>query len=203
MKKTAHLLSIVFHPLLLPTIVFFLLAYQYPYFNTPHNATYFTEITILIFVSTFLFPSLAIYVLYKWRVITDLVLSNKKERPYPMLITGLMYVFFANIIFVKIGLDQLFIDVMYFIGCLILFAAILTYFWKISAHALGVGGVTGFLIYLNTQIIDQKLLISLLITLIISGAVLSARLLLKAHTQTQVYVGFAIGVVYGFYSTSI
>tara|TARA_B100000809_G_scaffold266319_1_gene328474 strand:+ start:1007 stop:1624 length:618 start_codon:yes stop_codon:yes gene_type:complete len=198
MKKTAHFLSFAFHPLLLPTFVFVLLGYVYPYFNTPYTAQFFFEIVIFIFVCTFLFPAVAIYVMYRWHVITDLVLSNKHERPYPMALTSLMYLVFTKILFEKIGIDAAFIHLMYFIGFLILFAGALTYFWKISAHALGVGGVCGFLIQLNIQSLDQAMLTSLICAFLISGLVMTARLLLQAHTQAQVYIGFIVGIIFGF-----
>ena len=199
MKKAAHVVSIIFHPLLLPTFVFILLAYLYPYFNTPYTAKFFTEIVVFIFVCTFIFPSVSIYVMYKWNVISDMILTEKHERPYPMAMTSLMYIFFTKILFEKIGIDDAFIHIMYFIGFLILFATAVTYYWKISAHALGVGGVCGFLIQLNTQVFDNGMLISLMLSIIISGSVMTARLILKAHTQAQVYVGFGLGIGFGFF----
>ena len=199
MKKAAHVVSIIFHPLLLPTFVFILLAYLYPYFNTPYTSKFFTEIVVFIFVCTFIFPSVSIYVMYKWNVISDMILTEKHERPYPMAMTSLMYIFFTKILFEKIGIDDAFIHIMYFIGFLILFATAVTYYWKISAHALGVGGVCGFLIQLNTQVFDNGMLISLMLSIIISGSVMTARLILKAHTQAQVYVGFGLGIGFGFF----
>jgi len=135
-------------------------------------------------------------------VITDLVISNKKERPYPMALISLMYIIFTKLLFEKIGIDDNFIKVMYFIGFLILFSGAITYFWKISAHALGVGGVCGFLIELNTQVFNQGMLIALLSALLISGTVMTARLILKAHTQAQVYTGFSVGILFGFFMSS-
>jgi hypothetical protein len=203
MKKLAHVFSIAFHPLLLPTFVFVLFAYLYPYFDTPYNSKFFIEIVVFVFVCTFVFPAASIYAMYKWKVISNMVLSNKHERPYPMALTSLMYLLFTKVLFEKIGVDQTFIQVMYFIGFLILFAGAITYFWKISAHALGVGGVSGFLIHINTQLLDEGMLIALMSALVISGFVMSARLLLKAHSQAQTYVGFLVGVVFGFFMSAL
>lgn len=203
MKRIANLLSVVFHPLLLPTFVFVLLAYVYPYFNTPSNSVFFIETVSFIFVCTFLFPSVAIYAMYKWGVITDIVLTNKNERPYPMALTGCLYLVFAKMLFEKIGIDDTFVQMIYFIGALILFAAAITYFWKISAHALGVGGVCGFLIELNMQVLDNGMLAALMSVFVISGMVMTARLILKAHSQAQVYVGFFVGMLFGFLMSTV
>ncbi len=199
MKKTAHFFSIAFHPLLLPTFVFVLLGFLYPYFNTPYNSKHFIELSTFIFICTFIFPAVAIYAMYKWEVIGSLFLEERKDRPYPMVLTSLMYLLFTKILFGRIGADQTFIHAMYFIGFLILLAGIITFFWKISAHALGVGGVSGFFIQLNTQVLDNRLFVALLVILAISGLVMTARLLLKAHTPTQVYIGYTIGMVFGFF----
>ena len=198
MKKPATLISIIFHPLLLPTFVFVLLGYLYPYFNTPYNSKFFLETVSFIFLCTFLFPSVAIYAMYKWGVISDVVLSEKHERPYPMGLTGLMYLVFGKVLFEKIGIDDTFVHMVYFIGVLILFAAAITYFWKISAHALGVGGVCGFLVALNMQVLDNGMLTALMVVFVISGLVMTARLVLKAHSQAQIYIGFLVGIVFGF-----
>nr|MBA3901746.1 hypothetical protein [Bacteroidota bacterium] len=70
---------------------------------------------------------------------------------------------------------------------------IITLAWKVSAHMVGMGGLAGAVIGLSVKfsINLQVLIISLLI---LSGLVGYARLQLSAHTHTQVYFGFLIGL---------
>jgi membrane-associated phospholipid phosphatase len=66
--------------------------------------------------------------------------------------------------------------------------------WKISVHAAGIAGVVGSTIGLF-QIHDFSnfWLIAFLIAL--TGLTLSSRLILKAHTPAQVYVGAVVGFI--------
>jgi hypothetical protein len=53
----------------------------------------------------------------------------------------------------------------------------------------------GILLALNKVLPGAGLLTPILATIIISGAVLSARLALHAHTPAQVYTGFGAGLL--------
>ena len=75
---------------------------------------------------------------------------------------------------------------------IIIFAAIISKFWKISLHLLGIGGVVG--IFIALQLMKGGVLHVLLIFLLLSGILGAARIKQKAHNQTQVYAGFLLGM---------
>jgi hypothetical protein len=81
---------------------------------------------------------------------------------------------------------------------MILGAAIITFFWKISVHSLGIGGIVGILLIISSMVPESPVNYLLLAAILISGIVLSARLKLQAHTQAQVYVGFLLGLFISF-----
>jgi membrane-associated phospholipid phosphatase len=64
--------------------------------------------------------------------------------------------------------------------------------WKISAHMIGLGGVTGAITAIS-QKFSIDLLFVLLLLIFISGIVGWARLYLYAHKPSQVYTGFVVG----------
>ena len=79
-------------------------------------------------------------------------------------------------------------------GISILFSFFINFFWKISAHAIGVGGIVGATLGISYRLmIDLRMI--LLFTIIAAGIVCYARLRLKAHEPTQVYAGFFLGMV--------
>ena len=87
----------------------------------------------------------------------------------------------------------------YLMGCtfVILVATIITFFWRISLHTIGMGGLLGFFTEMMiTQAFDKSIMIPVfMLTVIIAGLVGSARLYLEAHTPAQIYAGYAVGFV--------
>ena len=75
---------------------------------------------------------------------------------------------------------------------IIIFAAIISKFWKISLHLLGMGGVVG--VFIALQFIEGGVMYLLLFFILLSGILGIARIAQKAHTHTQVYVGFLLGI---------
>jgi membrane-associated phospholipid phosphatase len=73
-----------------------------------------------------------------------------------------------------------------------LVAAIVSYFWKISIHLIGIGGVTGMISALSVKYGIDLLNLQILL-LMISGLTASARLYLGEHNPKQVYTGFIFG----------
>ena len=74
----------------------------------------------------------------------------------------------------------------------ILLTLLINFKWKISAHTIGIGGLTGGVLGMmyRLQLDLHYLFIALLFC---SGIVAYARLKLNAHSPAQVYVGFALG----------
>lgn len=71
-------------------------------------------------------------------------------------------------------------------------AFIINFFWKISAHLIGMGGLCGALACISIKLQTDVTLL-LLLAIFISGLVGASRLLLKAHSPSQVYAGYFIG----------
>jgi hypothetical protein len=77
----------------------------------------------------------------------------------------------------------------------VLLAFVVTLHWKISAHAMGMGGALGLLTLLGLQQLSTPgaaFLIGMM--LVETGAVLWARLTLRAHTKAQVAAGLSAGL---------
>jgi hypothetical protein len=63
---------------------------------------------------------------------------------------------------------------------------------KISAHLAGLGGVCGML-YSISVVTFTETLTWLLVAIVVSGLVASARLILKSHTGIELISGFLLG----------
>lgn len=66
--------------------------------------------------------------------------------------------------------------------------------WKISAHACGMGGLVALLLYMHTQGLEAfNLLWVLVATVLLTGLVCAARMVLRSHDFLQVLAGALLG----------
>jgi hypothetical protein len=150
------------------------------------------RISLIVFMFSFVFPVLNIYILYKLKRLPGLTLSNQKDRTFPYVMTSLFY----------FGLFYLLIDiniwpsVKLFIvggGVAILLTALINLRSKISAHMVGVGGLLGVLISVS-YLIKFDMTVFYILVIILAGLVGFARLKLQEHKPYQLYLGFFLGL---------
>lgn len=198
MIKTANILSHLFHPLLMATygclIVFFGLTDTIYFIFTPLRLK--LVLTLTIFAFTFLLPVLNLLILYKLGYVSSLRIENRRERTFPLLMTSLCY--FG--LFYMIYDFNIWPAIKLFIlggGLCIFFAAIVTLWWQISAHMIGIGGLIGALLAI-CYFMQMPILLAICTCVMIAGSIGFARLKLNAHTPAQVYVGFIFGCLLQF-----
>jgi len=83
------------------------------------------------------------------------------------------------------------------LGCVVsvVVVAVVNYWWKISAHLTGIGGLLGGVIsyyYTSLLVVDYSWFY---IVLVVALVVMYARLWLDAHTSWQVIAGLALGII--------
>jgi len=195
LRTVALLISVVFHPLLMATYGCLLLFFGIK--NTVYD--FLTEvetkwrISAVVFMFSFVFPVLNIYILYKLKRIPGITLSNQSDRTFPYIMTSLFY----------FGLFYLLMDVniwpsikLFIIGggVAILLTSVINLKTKISAHMVGVGGLLGVLISVS-YLIKFDMTIFYMLVIVIAGVIGFARLKLQEHQPYQVYFGFLLGLV--------
>jgi len=191
-NPTATIVSYVLHPLLVPTYIIALLMNLdvFMAFMIPISTRLF--IIGMIFVMTFALPVIMIYMMHRRGIIASMQMEDKSERFFPLLVTALFWFLGYNLIS-KTGLPLIYYK--YMIGGLgaIIIAMPINYFWKISLHMLGMGGLTGvFIGLLYTLGIEIFPLLAIIILL--SGLTGYARLKENSHNPPQIYAGYIVGV---------
>ncbi len=192
-QKIANLISWVLHPMLMPTYALLLIFSHDAFFVLILPERLKLILTGLIVANTLFLPLIFIWMMKRRGVISSYQLPERGERTYPFAITALFY-FTTWYLMNNLGLPVVYYLFVLGGAALIVIAASINLFWKISIHAMGIGGLTGGFIGLNYQLlVDSTLLILVLIFL--SGLVGFARLKLNTHNQAQVYVGYGVGMV--------
>ena len=193
MKTFSRLISSVFQPLLMPTFGVLLLfvytnfGYQYP----------FWQITAPVVLFSFAVPAVLIYMLYRFKVVSDLSLTVRQERFYPYLITLVSYSVMI-MIYNKMQMPRWFVMLMAATVSIMFIAILITLMWKISAHMFGIGGLMGGAMavsYLVEKTNPYWMFIGLFL---LAGLIGASRLVLKRHTLPQVFAGFVLGFALSF-----
>lgn len=190
--KIAKVISYLFHPLLIPTYAFITLFSVNAYFSLIIPYPSKLRILLLIFIITFVFPLLIILFFRSRKMISSLQMSDRHDRIYPYIITG---IFFSLAFYLIQGIQISPIFKYFALGSAILLfvAFLINFLWKISIHMIAIGGFTGMILGLSWIYLINNVLI-LYGCILVSGLVGFARLKLETHTNAQVYAGYFLGV---------
>ncbi len=199
MDSIAKFISIFFHPLLLGTYLLLLFAWLYPPALFPVQEHSLRAIILLIFVTTFALPVLCIYFFKSFGTITSISMPTRKERIVPFLVIVVLYGIVPYLLHARTGIDlhDNFMKFLLIINALVLCSFLLTFFLKISIHSLAIMAMVGIMIILNNSVDNGVFLYPMLLSIVLAGAVMTARLQLHAHTLREVVMGAVVGLVVG------
>jgi hypothetical protein len=169
----------------------YLLLPFYAFSLLPQKVFWYVIICNLLF--TVFLPVLIILLLQKYEMISSIQLNRREDRAYPIIFTVVFHV--ANYYFLTRA--HLPGPYMFFLiaGVFsLLLTLIVTYYWKISLHMTGIGGLCGAILALAIiWPVDLRFLLAALF--IVAGLTGTSRLILNAHTPAQVTAGFFAGLV--------
>lgn len=190
-KKIATFISYMAHPLVIPILGLLVISNSGTY-AAEIDLRYRQFIYLSVFIFTLLLPAALIPLFYYFGLSSNLHFSERRERLIPLYLTLIFYL--ASYFFIK----QLPVSVVYqrfiFAACIsMILLTALCYFWKISAHLVGWGGLTGLILMLSVRF-NSDLMLFLIVSVFLSGLIAYSRLKLAAHTPAQVYSGFLLGL---------
>jgi hypothetical protein len=186
---------VVFHPLLMTTYLFGVLMYFLPVMLQPLNAS--MMFLLMIFLMTFLLPGLNFLLFRFTGGIKDLAMVERRDRTLPFAFVSILYCVVTLMFYLKFPVPNI-IRLMMIVTALVLVSAIVTHFYKLSVHSLGVWGMIGILLPLNKISDDGVLLTPTAVAILVAGFVMSARLQLNAHLPREVLIGAILGFAIGF-----
>jgi len=183
------IVSILFHPVFVPTITVFLVVKIYSNIIILENQAGIILIGTCVF--SLILPLLSVFILLLTKKIDSLEMPKKEERFLPILFGSIWMIlgfyFMKEIFSYAPIMKSIYLGAIY----VMLISLLITKKWKISLHMLAIGGATGVFIMLEF-LFGQNLML-LLITILISGILGFSRLSLKAHSLNQIYAGFILG----------
>lgn len=197
-------ISYFFHPInfsVIGALIYFLFVPKYIF--KPQEYI----ILVVIFIATYLIPLMLLFAMKRIAMIGSYHLITIEERKFPLLLFISISLFIGYWLFKTSIVDLL--SLFYFgYGLSLIIILVLLYFKrKISLHTAAVGGLVGFLVYFS-YFYKINLLLLISIFFFLGGVIATARLQMKAHTLSEVLIGFLIGfgsqlVIYSYYIYSI
>lgn len=189
MKILAKIISILFHPLLIPSFGTALFLYLFDQFNNPEAP----RLMGVVAFNSFVMPAIAIAVMKGIGFIDSFEMHDSKQRIIPFIATMVFY------IWTFLGVNGTFSMGSHFniliLGAVIsLMVAFFTnLFHKLSIHMTGMGGLLMALVLSSFNAV-QPILPFIILVILLSGIVGSARLYLKAHSRKEIFTGFLVGI---------
>ncbi|WKN31895.1 hypothetical protein PZB74_00795 [Porifericola rhodea] len=198
-RKLSITISVLMHPLLMPTLLFALLFYYAPVITQPINAKAANYLLLAVFITTFLLPMVSITALrfsdfMNKGKITALSIPQRQDRVLPFFFTTIFYIITTYMFFSKFKVSQVLVVILAAITLIILLLSFLTLFIKVSAHSASASAFTGFLIGLGQAYPEENLLWPLLAVLVLGGMAMSARLYLDTHRPVEILIGSILGL---------
>ena len=182
--------SYIFHPVFMPISIFFLLISRVEYFDYIF-AFHCRDIYIILFIFTVCIP-ICVTLLFSFFLKKSIYLENRKDRILPYFFS-LISVLVGYVILSKIiTLDTVLLNIYLSLFFILLFAFLITLYWKTSLHMTSIGSAVAICIYINILFGDFFWIT--IYCIIISGIVGFARLNLRSHNLNQVLFGFLSGL---------
>ena len=190
-------ISLLINPLLMPTVMFAMIIYFAPEAAKPLNLDQAPVLLLSLALTTILLPVISLTTLRFTSLISSFWLENRKERVIPFTIMALYYAATAYMFITRIKVNGVLTVILITMTLMVVIITIVTVYWKISVHSTALSGLVGFIIGLSIKVPSAELLYPLIISILFTGAVMSARLALNAHTPNQILAGLVVGLSMG------
>lgn len=202
LKFVASLISYVFHPIFIPLYAVWFISYIHPSYLSGFSDGLRLRTVLITAQNAVFYPLFSVLLLKGVGFISSIFLRTQKDRIIPYMACGIFF-FWTFLVFK----EELYFPTIlssFMLGVFLASSAALlaNIYFKISMHAIGVGGMVGLFIIIagtNTMLMTWPLGTALLI----AGLVCSARLLITDHTPKDVYSGLAVGLLAQFVAAFI
>jgi hypothetical protein len=201
-RLLANLFSYVFHPILLPLYVTWALAFVHPTYFVGFSTTGKYKVLLLVAINAFAFPLIAVLLLKALGFIDSVLLKTQKDRIIPYIASMTFFFWTQYVLREQNFVPRILVAFMFGVFISSSAALIANIYFKISMHAIGMGGLLGlFLVIMqqNTMLMTAPLTLALLIT----GIVCTSRMIVSDHRPKEMYAGLLVGLACQFIGAAI
>jgi hypothetical protein len=193
-RAFAYFFSILFHPMLVCAYTIAFLIYLHPsaFEGVDPHTRNLRMLSIILF--TVFFPGVSLFIAWRLKLIRSLSLENRQDRLIGFIVTMFFY-FWASYVFRNLP-DTPPVAAHFILGTFLAVcgAWMCTIFYKVSLHAVAVGGLISFsILFVSQDPYASGLYIAL--PVLIAGITCTSRLILGAHNRFEIVSGFVVGLL--------
>jgi nitrate reductase NapE component len=193
-KISARIFSYLFHPLFIPVYVVMFLVYIHPSAFSGFSALEKRQTIFIVLLNCVFYPLISVVLLRAVGFIESVYMHTKKDRIIPYMACGIFF-FWAYTVFKQQPAYTRLLP-SFLLGIFLASSAglIANIYFKISLHAIGMGGWLGFflILYVNSS---MHMTWPLATVILLTGLVLTARLMVSNHSTKEIYSGLIAGIV--------
>lgn len=194
LRFSAQLVSFFFHPLFIPLYITWFLAFVHPGYFAGFSLTGKKKLLLLVAINAFAFPAITVLLLKGLGFIRSVYLRTQRDRIIPYISSMTFFFWTQYVLRQQSYIPRILVAFMFGVFISSAAALIANIYYKISMHAIGVGGVIGlFLVIMrqNTMLMTWPLSVAFLL----AGVVCSSRLIVSDHSAREIYSGLLLGIV--------
>lgn len=187
----AHFVSLLFSPFYLPVTALIVLAFfsYLRYMPWVYNA----RIVIMVYAFTVFIPYVSIHAYRKINGWTRHQLSHRHRRIIPYLLSIASYSVLLYMLD-NLCMPRFVLGIIAGALSIQVVCALVNPWFKVSTHAAASGGLIGAVIAFSI-LLRTDLTLALCLSILLSGLVCTARMILRQHTLAELAVGTLIGTV--------
>jgi hypothetical protein len=177
----------------MPTVMAIVLYNLSPASFAGVNNAAFGKMLLPIILNTLFFPLIATLLMKATGFIESIHMNTPKDRIIPLLATMIFY-FWAYNVFKSLNAPLLLRILLLgsFWGVIVVF--MINIFVKVSMHTAAAGSMLGILLVLMF-LSPVNMVLPFFIALIIAGIIGTARMILGAHTNAEIWLGYIVGIL--------
>lgn len=191
----AHFFSFIFHPLFIPVIATWFLAYIQPGYFTGISPQEKSLILIPVVLNTIFYPALTIVLLKALGFTKSILLKTQRERIIPYIATNIFYFWMFWVFKNQPEVPVILTGFMFGAFITSSVALIANIYFKISMHALGVGSLCGLMLIIIFSGFSFAIFLTAMLVFIITGVVCTSRMIVSDHKPFDIYSGIFISIL--------
>jgi hypothetical protein len=189
----AKLVSYLFHPLLVGVYMAVYMIYINPvFFNYTDPKVRLLSLATIV-NNNFVFPVIVVLLLKGLGFIQSIYLNTQKERIVPYMACIIFFFWTWYVFYNRSGVAQPVKDMLQGIFYASIIGMVANIYFKISMHAIGMGGLIGMML----MVLFDGLMLSglpLMSAILLTGLVITSRLIASDHQKGDVAAGFLVGL---------
>lgn len=172
---------------------------SYLYYTISESGRWF--FLLISMVLTIIAPLISVGYLVYSKQVTSIYLDQRKERIIPMTI-ALAYTMGLYYMLLKMSMPPIILAIVAIGVIQVAITLLITLFWKISAHMIGIAGFGGAILAMS-QLLQPVPTWVIIALFVLAGVVGSARIKQDSHTLTQVIAGWVLGFGISYFTLMI